>query len=358
MSILILFILIPLLSIIPILTAGNAEKARKAAIAGSLIITALSVIVAVIFFASGYPEGYNEYKFIGDITWFKSLNMHFVTGADNLTILMLLLASVSAMAGVTIPVRDREQKKEFYAAWMTMTAGINGYIVSLDLVMIYIFYMIALFPLLFVYVMRARKKEKLLPASHFGVLMGGAAILLVGILGIYVNSVPDGNELTFNILHIRDYLMPTAAQRVFAPMVIAGFGILGALFPFSILFPAGTSPSPPQATALFYGVTMKLGAYGALKLVIDLMPDGAETLSGFIIILSTAGAVYGAIGAFMAREMNKRLANMSVSVSCVLFIMLFLRIETVTYAAFILMIIHSVSVPLLLMHSAKTDKAV
>ncbi|MCU0455535.1 MAG: NADH-quinone oxidoreductase subunit M, partial [Bacteroidales bacterium] len=158
--------------------------------------------------------------------------------------------------------------------------------------------------------------------------------------------------------HIKNYLMPAAAQRVFAPMVIAGFGILGALFPFSILFPAGTYPAPLPVRALFYGVTMKLGVYGALKLVIGIMPEGAGSLSNLILILSAAGAVYGAISAFMARDMNKRSAHASVSFSCVLFFMLFLRNETVTNVALILMIVHAVAIPLIFKYSVKTGRAV
>ncbi|MCU0456344.1 MAG: hypothetical protein MUE74_08585, partial [Bacteroidales bacterium] len=131
MSILILFVLIPLLTIVWILAAGNADKAREAALTGSVLITALSAVIAVIFFTSGSSADYSEYKFTGDISWFRSLNMHFSTGADYLTVLMLLTLSVSALAGITIPVSDHEQSKEYYIAWMTMTAGINGFIVSL-----------------------------------------------------------------------------------------------------------------------------------------------------------------------------------------------------------------------------------
>ena len=33
-------------------------------------------------------------------------------------------------------------------------------------------------------------------------LMGGSALLLLGLLGIYFNSAPGGGQLTFNILEI------------------------------------------------------------------------------------------------------------------------------------------------------------
>lgn len=358
MSILILFILIPLLTIIPILASGDSVKAEKAATAGSVLTMALSLVVTLIFFSSGSASGYGEYRFTGDITWFKSMNIHFATGADYLTVMMLLSASASALAGITIPVSDQLRTREFYAAWMTMTAGINGFIVSLDLVMIFIFYMIAVFPLFFLYLARLKENENLVPISHFAVLMGGAAILLIGILGVYTNSAPDGNEMTFNILHIKDYLMPAAAQRVFASMVIAGFGMLGALFPFGILFPAGTFPAPAKVAALFYGITMKLGAYGAFRLVIVLMPEGAGALTNLILILSATGAVYGVVGAFISRDLNKKSAHASVSFSCVIFFMLFFRNETFNIAAVILMIVHSVALPFILKYSIKTRRAV
>ena len=52
-------------------------------------------------------------------------------------------------------------------------------------------------------------------------LMGGSALLLVGLLGIYFNSAPDGGQLTFNLLEIAKVTIPIEAQRFFFPLTFS-----------------------------------------------------------------------------------------------------------------------------------------
>lgn len=56
-------------------------------------------------------------------------------------------------------------------------------------------------------------------------LMGGSALLLVGILGIYFHSSADGH-LTMNILEIaKNNAIPESAQYLFFPLTFIGFGV-------------------------------------------------------------------------------------------------------------------------------------
>ncbi len=48
-------------------------------------------------------------------------------------------------------------------------------------------------------------------------LMGGSALLLVGLLGIYFNSNADGGNLTFNILEISKVHISDRSPAVFLP---------------------------------------------------------------------------------------------------------------------------------------------
>ena len=103
-------------------------------------------------------------------------------------------------------------------------------------------------------------------------------MLLVGILGIYFNSAPDGGQLTFNILEISKITIPMSAQYLFFPLTFVGFGVLGALFPFHTWSPDGHASAPTAVSMLHAGVLMKLGGYGAFRVAIFLMPEAAREL--------------------------------------------------------------------------------
>jgi len=57
-------------------------------------------------------------------------------------------------------------------------------------------------------------------------LMGGSALLLVGLLGIYFNSATDGGRLTFDLTEIAKVKIPYDAELFFFPFTFIGFGVL------------------------------------------------------------------------------------------------------------------------------------
>jgi NADH-quinone oxidoreductase subunit M len=171
-------------------------------------------------------------------------------------------------------------------------------------------------------------------------LMGGSALILVGLLGIYFNSSPGGSQLTFNILEISKVVIPLPAQRIFFPLTFVGFGVLGALFPFHTWSPDGHASAPTAVSMLHAGVLMKLGGYGAFRVAIFLMPEAAHELSWIFIILTSISVIYGAFGAIAQKDLKYINAYSSVShCGLVLFAVLMMN-QTAMNGAIIQMISH------------------
>jgi NADH-quinone oxidoreductase subunit M len=144
-------------------------------------------------------------------------------------------------------------------------------------------------------------------------LMGGSAFLLVGLIGIYMNSAPEGAALTYNILEIAKHSIPIEAQRFFFPLTFVGFGVLGALFPFHTWSPDGHASAPTAVSMLHAGVLMKLGGYGALRVAMYLMPEAANEMAWIFIILTGISVIYGALGAVVQTDLKYINAYSSVS---------------------------------------------
>ena len=171
-------------------------------------------------------------------------------------------------------------------------------------------------------------------------LMGGSALLLVGLLGIYFNSNAEGGNLTFNILEISKVQIPIEAQRFFFPLTFIGFGVLGAFFPFHTWSPDGHASAPTAVSMLHAGVLMKLGGYGAFRVAMFLLPDAAHELSWIFMILTGTSVVYGAFGAIWQKDLKYINAYSSVShCGLVLFAILMMN-KTALNGAVIQMISH------------------
>jgi NADH-quinone oxidoreductase subunit M len=171
-------------------------------------------------------------------------------------------------------------------------------------------------------------------------LMGGSALLLVGLLGIYFNSAPAGGKLTFDLTEIAKNGIPYAAQMFFFPFTFIGFGVLGALFPFHTWSPDGHASAPTAVSMLHAGVLMKLGGYGCFRVAMYLLPEAAHDMAWIFIILTTISVVYGAFGAIWQKDLKYINAYSSVShCGLVLFALLMMN-KTATTGAILQMISH------------------
>ena len=83
-------------------------------------------------------------------------------------------------------------------------------------------------------------------------LMGGSALLILGILGIYFFNGKYGGTFTFELNEIAktSTLIPLAIQKVLFPFIFIGFGVLGALFPFHTWSPDGHASAPTAVSML------------------------------------------------------------------------------------------------------------
>jgi len=139
-------------------------------------------------------------------------------------------------------------------------------------------------------------------------LMGGSALILVGILGLYFSS---GH--TFNILVLSHQNIPASVQSTIFPLLFVGFGVFTALFPFHTWVPDGHSSAPTAGSMFLAGISMKLGGYGCLRVATYLLPEGAKEYANIIIVLSAIAILYGAFATMMQKDLKYINAYSSVS---------------------------------------------
>ena len=165
-------------------------------------------------------------------------------------------------------------------------------------------------------------------------LMGGSAFLMLGLLGIFRHSAPEGGQLTWNILEIsHNANIDPTWQNVLFCLTFVGFGVLGAMFPFHTWSPDGHACAPTAVSMLHAGVLMKLGGYGCFRIAIYLLPQAANELAWIFIILTGVSIVYGAFSACVQTDLKYINAYSSVShCGMVLFAILMLNTTAMTGA--------------------------
>ena len=246
---------------------------------------------------------------------------------------MLILTGIILITG-SFASWEIPQPKEFFLWLILLSTGVYGFFISIDLFTMFMFYEVALIPMYLLIGVWGSGNKNYSAMKLTLMLMGGSAFLMLGLIGIYYHSAPEGMPLTWNILQIAEYdAISHGWQKFLFPMTFVGFGVLGAMFPFHTWSPDGHASAPTAVSMLHAGVLMKLGGYGCFRVAIFLMPHAANELAWIFLILTGISVVYGAFSACVQNDLKYINAYSSVShCGLVLFAILMLNTTAMTGA--------------------------
>lgn len=301
-----LLIIVPLLTAIGVLFSKGVKPVRTISLAGSAVQLVLSLFLLNTYWQHHTP-GSSKMLFEYSYTWFKPLGINYHVGVDGISIAMILLTAFVVIAGVLISWTTEKLSKEFFFLLMLLSVGAYGFFISLDLFTLFFFLEVAVIPKFLLIGIWGSGKKEYSAMKLALMLMGGSALVFVGLIGIYFNTH------TFDILQIASTPIPVAVQKLFFPFAFVGFGIFTALFPFHTWVPDGHSSAPTAASMFLAGISMKLGGYGCLRVATFLMPDAAHAYSWIIILLATIAIIYGAFATMMQTDLKYINAYSSVS---------------------------------------------
>ena len=333
MNFLSLFVLIPVLMTCAMFLLKDIRRIRAVMVTGASLLLVLAVTLTVMFLGQRSAGNDAEMLFTADVLWFAPLNIHYSVGVDGISVAMLLLSSIIVFTGVFASWKMSPLPREFFAWYSLLSIGVFGFFISTDLFTMFLFYEVALIPMYLLIGVWGTGRKDYSAMKLTLMLMGGSALLLVGILGIYFHSAPEGGQLSMNILEISKNTIPMSAQHLFFPLTFVGFGVLGAMFPFHTWSPDGHASAPTAVSMLHAGVLMKLGGYGCFRVAIYLMPEAANELAWIFLILTGISVVYGAFSAIKQTDLKYINAYSSVShCGLVLFAILMLNQTAMTGA--------------------------
>jgi len=305
-----LLVLLPLLTALAILFFRELKKIRAIALGGSMVQLLLAAMTTYGFMNS---DNNAAVKFYSSYQWFPELGINYTTGLDGISLSMILLSALVVLAGVLVSWNVQRMSREYFFLLMLLSAGAYGFFISLDLFTQFFFLELAVIPKFMLIGIWGSGKKEYSAMKLALMLMAGSALVFLGLLGLYFNSSDVNGGHTFDMAAIASQSLSFSTQLLFFPLIFAGFGIFGALFPFHTWVPDGHSSAPTAASMFLAGISMKLGGYGCLRVASYLMPEAAAHYAPVIVVLSAIAILYGAFATMMQTDLKYINAYSSVS---------------------------------------------
>jgi NADH-quinone oxidoreductase subunit M len=312
------FILIPFATAMAVVATPSSRWywIRWIALAGTGTLLVLSGVLAWRYWQLAMPEVdamrdalFTRIYLVERVPWFESLGIQYFVGVDGISVSMVMLTAIIIFTGVLASWNVTERTKEFFALLLTLVTGVFGVFVSFDLFLFFMFYELAVLPMYLLIGVWGTGRKEYSAMKLTLMLLVGSAFVLVGFLALYHAS----GLKTFDILELAHVAFPAGFQQWVFPFIFIGFGVIGGLYPLHTWSPDGHASAPTAVSMLHAGVLMKLGGYGALRIGIYLLPEGAKYWGLFFMGITTINMVYGAFGAVMQRDLKYFTAYSSVS---------------------------------------------
>ena len=337
MSILTLFVVIPVVMLLGLWLSRNLNQVRGVMVAGSTALLLLSIWLTVAFVQARNAGNTDVMLFTYSTPWFRPLNIAYSVGVDGISVVMLLLSSIIVFTGTFASWQLKPMTKEYFLWFTLLSTGVYGFFICTDMFTMFMFYEVALIPMYLLIGVWGSGQKEYAAMKLTLMLMGGSALLIIGILGIYYFS--GATTMNVNEIAAMNNIDPEI-QNVFFPFIFIGFGVLGALFPFHTWSPDGHASAPTAVSMLHAGVLMKLGGYGCFRVAMYLLPAAAQELSWIFLILTTISVVYGALSACVQTDLKYINAYSSVSHCGLVLFALLMMTKTACTGAILQMLSH------------------
>jgi NADH-quinone oxidoreductase subunit M len=331
---LVVFLPLVFAALVLLLPAGESGQIRAITLIGMLVDLVFGVWAYMRYVPSG-SEFQLEYR----VPWFTEFGMSYHVGVDGIAVSLLLLTvflgPLVVMASTTY---ISHRIKEFHLALLILQTTMLGALVSLDVLLFYVFFEAMLIPMYLLIGVWGSEDRQMAAVKFFLYTLVGSLLMLVAIVALYFLSGPAGAR-SFDYATIYNSLLGANQEvarcmaagdggcsaltglaktlHIWGPLMFAAFALAFAIkvpmWPVHTWLPDAHVQAPVAGSMILAGVMLKMGTFGFWRFAIPFFPAAAEQARPVLATLSVIGIVYGALMCLAQRDIKKLIAYSSVS---------------------------------------------
>jgi NADH-quinone oxidoreductase subunit M len=298
--------------------AGQGQIAvRQSALVTALLTLGLAGVLVWNYDASTQPFAASSLAWLGPSS---AIDVQFSVALDGLSLWLFALSALLLLTCVLVSWESIvDRPAVFYSLLLLLGTGMLGVFAARDIILFYVFFEFTLIPLFFLVGVWGYEERRYAAAKFFLYTLAGSVLTFLGLLAIVLWNFyhADAGVMTFSIPALTEGLAehPIAApyQLWIFLALFAGFAIKVPLFPLHTWLPLAHTQAPTAGSVILAGILLKIGTYGFARFSIPMLPQATAACVPWILGLSAAGIIYGALVALAQSDMKRLIAYSSVS---------------------------------------------
>jgi NADH-quinone oxidoreductase subunit M len=291
------------------------EETRKAEKLSVLLVSASTLLLLTRF-----VDVYSGTLPLELYTWIPTLGIQFGLYIDGLSYSIVLTVALLGFFATIYSygyMQHEHAKPSYFANLLLFIGGMEGVVLSTNLIEFFIFWEIMLIPSFFLILFWGTKEQaRRISMKYFIFTHLGALLVLAGFALIYVVTGQ------FDMLYLSSSAGQTLIQLIFTSnpgiiklifvLLVAGFAVKMAMFPIHTWLPDAHSEAPTPISVLLSGVLVETGAYAILRFA-GFFVQGLLTFSNVMAVIGVITMFYGGLMALVQTDIKRLLAYSTIS---------------------------------------------
>lgn len=237
-----------------------------------------------------------------DVAWIEPIGARLHLGVTAISWPFLLMTALIGVLCCLWLVAD-DTAPTLVGLVLVISAASMGVFSSLDLLLFFVFFELALIPMWFVIAWPSRERGNAAEARRAATTfllftVGGSALLLVGIVIIGL----DGGSL--------QVVNATTGSLAAAVLVCLGFAVKTPLVPLHTWLPDAHSKAPTVGSVLLAAVFLKLGTYGLI--LFSPLLGRFDDVAPFLAIAGAVGIIWSGFACYAQDDLKRLIAYSSI----------------------------------------------
>jgi NADH-quinone oxidoreductase subunit M len=275
----------------------------RVATGGLAFLAALMEVALWIVAAGRYDFDGGGLQLATSTEWVESLGISYSVGFYGFSIWLAGVTTIVSAAAIGYALWvGRDRPRAYHALMLGLTGAVVATFVAQDLLLFYVAFEAMLIPLYVLVGVWGGERRGTATLTFVVYTMVGSLLMLAAVIAFGVS------QGTFSLLDSGT----SDNTWIFLGFAVA-FGIKAPLFPFHGWLPLAYREAPVEVAAVLSAIVSKTAVFGFIRIALPKFPEPVADLTGLILVLASAGLVYGSVLAFRSPDLRGIVAYSSLA---------------------------------------------